>query len=63
MPSEVFQCAECGTVYVVTTRRLDLPVSGTAVCDVCQKVMSDWRGNLGRTFELPEQFRYQSARG
>jgi len=53
--SSEFQCAQCGAVYAVTVQKIHAPVSDVALCDVCKRIMSEWRGNLLRNYELKER--------
>jgi hypothetical protein len=50
-----FQCAECGAVYDVAITRLAARADYDAICDVCQKVMSEWHGTVGRAYTLKSQ--------
>jgi predicted kinase len=50
-----FQCAECGAVYDVAITRLAARADYDAICDVCQKVMNEWHGTVGRAYTLKSQ--------
>jgi len=39
----------------VTVQKIHAPVSDVALCDVCKRIMSEWRGNLLRNYELKER--------
>jgi len=43
-----FQCAMCGAVYDVAITRLSARTDYDAICNVCQKVMNEWHGTVGR---------------
>jgi hypothetical protein len=48
-------------VYAVTVSKIPQPVSDEAVCEVCHRVMSEWRGNLLRSYALKERPKPGSA--
>ena len=50
-----FQCAECGAVYDAAITRLATRADYDAICDVCQKVMNEWHGTVGRAYTLKSQ--------
>ena len=50
-----FQCAECGAVYDVAITRLAARADYDAICNVCQKVMNEWHGTVGRAYTLKSQ--------
>ena len=50
-----FQCAECGAVYDVAITRLAARADYDAICNVCQKVMNEWPGTVGRAYTLKSQ--------
>ena len=50
-----FQCAECGAVYDVAITRLAARADYDAICNVCQKVMNEWHGTVGRAYTLKRQ--------
>jgi hypothetical protein len=41
-----FQCDECGSIYKEALIRLPKGHRDEAICDVCQRVMNEWRGNV-----------------
>jgi hypothetical protein len=47
-----FQCAKCGAVYDVSITRLGARADYDASCNVCQKVMNEWHGTVGRAYTL-----------
>jgi predicted kinase len=51
-----FQCAECGAVYDVAITRLAARADYDAICNICQKVMNEWHGTVGRAYTLKSQF-------
>ena len=53
-----FQCAECGAVYDVAITRLGNRADYDAICNVCQKVMNEWHGTVGRACTLKPQSAY-----
>ena len=44
-----FQCDMCGSIYNETLIRLAEGHRDEAICDVCQQVMNEWRGNVEST--------------
>jgi hypothetical protein len=50
-----FQCAECGAIYDVAITRLAARADYDAICNVCQKVMNEWHGTVGRAYTLKAQ--------
>src|ERR1700722_4599861 len=50
-----FQCAECGAVYDVAITRLAARADYDAICNVCQKLMNEWHGTVGRAYTLKSQ--------
>jgi hypothetical protein len=50
-----FQCAMCGAVYDVAITRLATRAEYDAICNVCQKVMNEWHGTVGRAYTLKSQ--------
>jgi transcription elongation factor Elf1 len=50
-----FQCARCGAVYDVAITRLALRAEYDVICNVCQKVMNEWHGTVGRAYKLKSQ--------
>src|ERR1700724_3227309 len=50
-----FQCAKCGAVYDVAITRLAARADYDAICNVCQKVMNEWHGTVGRAYTLKSQ--------
>jgi hypothetical protein len=55
-----FQCAGCGAVYDVAITRLAFPADYDVVCAVCQKVMNEWHGTVGRAYKLKSQLSTRS---
>jgi len=53
--SDEFQCARCGAVYDVAITHLAVRANYDAICNVCQKVMNEWHGNVGRAYTLKSQ--------
>lgn len=51
-----FQCAECGALYVVAIVRLPTAARDEAICDVCQKVMNEWRGTAAPAYTLKSRY-------
>jgi hypothetical protein len=51
-PAGEFQCAQCGALYEVAVVRLAAAIREEAVCQVCQKVMNDWRGSVAPWYKL-----------
>ena len=47
-----FQCGRCGALYAVAITRLSAPVYDEVICEVCGKVMNEWRGTVGRAYTL-----------
>jgi hypothetical protein len=47
-----FQCAQCGALYEVAITRLSAPVYDEVICEVCRRVMNEWRGTVGRAYTL-----------
>jgi hypothetical protein len=47
-----FQCAQCGALYVVAITRLSAPIYDEVICEVCGRVMNEWRGTVGRAYTL-----------
>jgi hypothetical protein len=45
-----FQCAQCGALYEVAITRLSAPVYDEVICEVCRRVMNEWRGTVGRAY-------------
>jgi hypothetical protein len=45
----------CGAVYDVTITRLAARADYDAICDVCEKVMNEWHGTVGRAYTLKSQ--------
>jgi len=45
----------CGAVYDVTITRLSARADYDAICNVCQKVMNEWHGTVGRAYTLKSQ--------
>jgi hypothetical protein len=50
-----FQCPMCGAIYDVAITRLAARAEYDAVCNVCQKVMNEWHGTVGRAYTLKSQ--------
>ncbi len=50
-----FQCGRCGAVYDVAITHLALRANYDAICNVCQKVMNEWHGTVGRAYTLKSQ--------
>jgi len=50
-----FQCARCGAVYDVAITHLAARADYDAICNVCQKVMNEWHGTVGRAYTLKSQ--------
>jgi transcription elongation factor Elf1 len=50
-----FQCARCGAVYDVAITHLAVRANYDAICNVCQKVMNEWHGTVGRAYTLKSQ--------
>src|SRR3979411_750188 len=50
-----FQCAKYGAVYDVAITRLAARADYDAICNVCQKVMNEWHGTVGRAYTLKSQ--------
>ena len=50
-----FQCAMCGAVYDVAITRLGACADYDAIRNVCQKVMNEWHGTVGRAYTLKSQ--------
>ena len=50
-----FQCARCGAVYDVAITHLAIRADYDAICNVCQKVMNEWQGTVGRAYALKSQ--------
>jgi transcription elongation factor Elf1 len=50
-----FQCARCGAVYDVAITHLALRAEYDVICNVCQKVMNEWHGTVGRAYTLKSQ--------
>ena len=46
----------CGAVYDVAITRLSARADYDAICNVCQKVMNEWHGTVGRAYTLKSQF-------
>ena len=42
-----FQCAQCGALYEVAITRLSAPVYDEVICEVCRRVMNEWRSTGG----------------
>jgi hypothetical protein len=42
----------CGAVYDVAITRLAARAEYDAICNVCQKVMNEWHGTVGRAYTL-----------
>jgi len=51
-PFGEFQCAECGTLYEVTVRRVSASARDEAICEVCRRVMNSWRGTMAPSYIL-----------
>jgi len=47
-----FQCSQCGALYHVSITRLSAPIYEEVVCQVCQMVMNEWHGTVGRVYTL-----------
>jgi transcription elongation factor Elf1 len=47
-----FQCAQCGALYEVALTRLSAAVYEEVICEVCRRVMNEWRGTVGRAYTL-----------
>jgi hypothetical protein len=47
-----FQCAQCGALYEVAITLLSAPVYDEVTCEVCRRVMNEWRGTVGRAYTL-----------
>ena len=45
----------CGAVYDVAITRLATRAEYDAICNVCQKVMNEWHGTVGRAYTLKSQ--------
>ena len=45
----------CGAVYDVAITRLGAYADYDAICNVCQKVMNEWHGTVGRAYTLKSQ--------
>jgi hypothetical protein len=45
----------CGAVYDVAITRLGACADYDAICNVCQKVMNEWHGTVGRAYTLKSQ--------
>jgi hypothetical protein len=50
-----FQCAKCGAIYDVAITRVAARADYDAICNVCQKVMNEWHGTVGRAYTLKSQ--------
>jgi transcription elongation factor Elf1 len=50
-----FQCAMCGAIYDVAITRLATRADYDAICNVCEKVMNEWHGTMGRAYTLKSQ--------
>jgi hypothetical protein len=55
-----FQCAKCGAVYDgavynVAITRVAARADYDAICNVCEKVMNEWHGTVGRAYTLKSQ--------
>jgi len=50
-----FQCPQCGALYQVCLTRMSAPVYEEVICQVCQMVMNEWRGTIGRAYTLKSQ--------
>jgi hypothetical protein len=51
-----FQCAECGALYLVAIVHLSSASRDEAICDVCQKVMNEWRGTAAPAYTLKSRY-------
>jgi hypothetical protein len=50
-----FQCARCGAVYDVAITHRAPRAEYDAICIVCEKVMNEWHGTVGRAYTLKSQ--------
>jgi hypothetical protein len=39
-------------LYEVAITRLSAPVYDEVICEVCRRVMNEWRGTVGRAYTL-----------
>jgi hypothetical protein len=51
-PLGEFQCDRCGSIYNLAVIPLSVSLSDEAICQVCQMVMNEWRGNLAPIYKL-----------
>jgi hypothetical protein len=58
-PLDEFQCSQCGALYYVCITRLSAPICEEVVCQVCQMVMNEWRGTVGRAYTLKSQHAHE----
>jgi hypothetical protein len=50
-----FQCDKCGAVYDVAITRVAARADYDAICTICQKVMNESHGTVGRAYTLKSQ--------
>jgi len=50
-PNE-FQCGQCGALYERSLVRIDRSCCDEAVCQVCNRVMTELRGTLAPLYKL-----------
>ena len=47
-----FQCCQCGALYELSLARIESSCRDEAVCQVCNRVMTEWRGTLVPSYKL-----------
>jgi hypothetical protein len=60
--SSDFVCENCGALYSVEMRHLQVQERTVANCEVCGAVMADWNSALQLTFLLRERPRQSEVR-